>query len=457
MKAGKMTKLIAGCCCFGMLTMYGEKDLAQESGLSDYIEETEEREIESLEENEKTEDLEEITVESAAEEEKIQILDQTDSGKKEAGSETNVEKETESETVTDTEKETGSETVTDAEKETESEAVTDAESGTESEAPADVGSEAESEASSDAETEPDSEVLAVTYEIEDQRLESGKTFDDIVVPECAIAEDGSKVTGEVQWKVPGYGITVDSDMEISGKDGECVTWEWAFIPEEQNEYEMAEGAVELTLYAAKKPAERPVPDKKVSDSKDLGESSSSGSSTDSINVIRVPSVKDAAKWMGSAMTGVGELGSGKAKGDIRQVDEKLTISHGTVIREENGARAGAAKTDTISENNPDRKADTADEKISDTDKISNTDKPGRTIIPGRFVAGRRKVAETVSVKDVFARADHADTGSMVQMTGFSGGESTQTGIDRTGIFQNLWQMLGRGLFYMLFSGFGFLK
>ena len=41
MKAGKMTKLVAGCCCFGMLAMYGEKDLAQESGLSDYIEETE--------------------------------------------------------------------------------------------------------------------------------------------------------------------------------------------------------------------------------------------------------------------------------------------------------------------------------------------------------------------------------------------------------------------------------
>ena len=522
MKAGKMTKLAVCCCCFGMLAMYGEKESAQEIGQPDYMEESENWETEILEENEETEDLEEITVEDAAEEEGAQILDLT--------------VETDSGAVTDAEDEAESELITEMESEPEMELVTDTESEPESELVTDTESEPETEPATEDERQANSEVLAVIYEIKNQSLESGKTFEDIVVPEYAIAEDGSEVEGEVQWKIPGCGIVVDSDMEISGEDGENLMWEWTFVPDETEEYETAEGMVELTLYTAKELAGITLPDTEQENEKEMpaikeagntkeegdGKKTASGSITGSANEIRLPSVKDAAKWMGSAMTGIDKIDP-EEDDEVRQAEEKLTISHGTIKRDKNASKeetalpedkkeaerqekektnresvsgteadgkagnAGEAsagskkdtvrktdivdKADTISKKNteairknkllmdkvnPERKSNTAKVpvKLHDTRKESNK---GKTVISGRNVTDRTGMIKEGSAPAVSATADRADNGIMIQKTGFSGAESTQPGISRSGIFRNLWQIFGKGLLCMLFSGFGFLK
>ena len=61
----------------------------------------------------------------------------------------------------------------------------------------------------DTEADSSKVMISVEYTIEDQKLESGKTFEDIIVPEYAIAEDGNEVTGNVEWLDPDSKMVLD--------------------------------------------------------------------------------------------------------------------------------------------------------------------------------------------------------------------------------------------------------
>lgn len=288
MRAGKKTKLMLGCC-IGLLVLSREKDFAMESEITEYLEETELTDPESVTEENETEILEEMILgETDAEEINIQVMDPLE----------------------------------------ETERQTEVESQTE------ATYEAEDSAEQTEKKEEKSETLAITYRIEDQKLESGKTFEDIVIPECAIAEDGSEVVGEVQWKDPVSGIVLEPDMEICGADGENLTWEWTFIPDEQGEYEQAAGDVEVTLYASKSSSKSLFSDMIFGNGKGTEKNSSSGSSNGAASIIKLPSGGASGKWIGSTVTGVGKIGSGNVTDGAKQVEEKLTISHGVVKREE---------------------------------------------------------------------------------------------------------------------------
>lgn len=202
--------------------------------------------------------------------------------------------------------------------------------------------------------ESEDHMLALEYTIEDQKLESGKTFDDIVTPEYAVAEDGSEVTGEVEWLDPDSGMVLDSQMELSGADGENVEWEWAFIPEEDG-YETAKGTVELTMYAAGHGSKNSIMDlipgkENASRNDDKKQNtSSSGSSIGASNVKEVASILDTDDWMGSAMTGIGVLGNNKESGDYTTDNGKFTITHGVVKRDTEEAQTEEQQTENREE------------------------------------------------------------------------------------------------------------
>lgn len=194
----------------------------------------------------------------------------------------------------------------------------------------------------------EAEKLSLEYEIKDQRLESGKTLKDVTVPEYAIAEDGKEVTGTVEWIDPDSGIVLEpefaSEIAVTGAEGDKIAWDWAFVPEEEA-YQTVEGHVELTLYTERHDETdslldliaKTETDKKPSSEKEKpseGPSSASGSSVGASSVIQIPSVSDAAKWMGEAMTGLGVLGNKNGLSSGEASDGKASVSHGTVLRDE---------------------------------------------------------------------------------------------------------------------------
>lgn len=331
MNAGKKKMWMTGCCV-GFLLLSQEAGYAVENETTEYLEETElcsENEVCE----EKAEDLTEVVAEEIAEEAEVQVLDLTE--------ETQVPAETE----------------------------TPAEDPAEIADPSDCT--ADTSQTEGIQTEP--QMQSISYDIADQRLESGKTFEDIVVPECAVAEDGSEVDGEVQWKIPGSEILLDADMELCGADGESQVWEWTFLPEEQEEYEPAEGSVKLTLYAAKESPKSIFSGMFSESRKEPGKASSSGSSTGSTNVKKLPPSGDSSRWMGSVMTGVGKIGSNHDKDAARQVEEKLTIAHGTVRRKETEKTKETA--DTGGQTTPDLKEEAMQtEPKNDAKETDNAEK-----------------------------------------------------------------------------------
>ena len=185
----------------------------------------------------------------------------------------------------------------------------------------------------DTEADSSKVMISVEYTIEDQKLESGKTFEDIIVPEYAIAEDGNEVTGNVEWLDPDSKMILDPQMELSGIDGESMVWEWNFVPEEDG-YESVEGTVELTICTAGHGVTNSIMDRITESGSENKNTSSFGSSTGATNIKEFTSILDTLQWMGSAMTGVGSIGNSNDKGDYRTDSGNLTIVHGVVQHEE---------------------------------------------------------------------------------------------------------------------------
>lgn len=122
---------------------------------------------------------------------------------------------------------------------------------TENETENETETESETEMTSEEQTEAgETENLRkLEYQVEDQELETGKCFGEIKVPEYATAEDGSKVTGKIEWRKPGKDRVFDADMALTGMDGAKRTWEWTFVPDEEG-YEKVTGTVEITMREA---------------------------------------------------------------------------------------------------------------------------------------------------------------------------------------------------------------
>lgn len=393
MKAGKMTKLM-GMCCAGVLAGVCIGANAQESELPDL----------NIEEVTEVADLEDVEMEFI-EEEREQVLDlspETEAvtmltaarsamqGSVTAGSEEAAKEETEKETGKEADKEAGNST----EEETTTETKAEEESTTE-----DTTQE-------------------LSYEIQDQKLESGKTFEDIVVPEYAVAEDGSEVTGVVCWKEPESGSSMNPATAITGDDGESVTWEWIFVPEEKSEnYELPEGEVELTLYAAKQPPKNTV----------------SGSSSGNDTITKIPSIKDALKWMGSGLTGIGSLGNSDDTGLIRPTgDASVTVSHG-VIKE------------------PEAPQDQKAEYIAGTDLKKAYESPaGTETYAGKKLSGYSKSDRTGKVNIV-------QTAQKQLMKDMKGTDAGSHGIKESRTLPDIFAMLRHGLLSLLFSQLWFWR
>lgn len=200
----------------------------------------------------------------------------------------------------------------------------------------------ESETESETESEENKILRKLEYQVEDQELETGKCFGEIVVPEFATAEDGSRVTGKVEWRRPGKDRVFENDMALTGLDGDKRTWEWTFVPDEEG-YETVTGTVEITMREAVSEEEEGEMAKiadlwseKVTDETSKG-SSASGSSAGASNIIEASDIAEAAKWMGSHMTGAGLIGDEKESSAREAGKENFTVAHGTVKREETEA------------------------------------------------------------------------------------------------------------------------
>lgn len=264
-----------------------------------------------------------------------------------------------------------------------------------------------SEKSAEKTTEPESEsgteeqMIPVEYTIEDQRLESGKTFDDIVVPEYAIAADGSEVTGEVEWLDPDSGMALDSEMELSGAEGESMVWEWTFVPDEAG-YENAQGEVELTMYAAKHGVKNSIMDQ-VTDVRTESESgdkkqnsSASGSSIGASTIKEAESIRDVGKWMGSALTGLGVLGNSKDRGEYTTDRGNLTITHGTVKRETDQEKSAKQEMPQTEAGSKDAEKDTETEEEATFGNADNN--PNVVQFPERKKASHKEIDAEAAVK-----------------------------------------------------------
>lgn len=216
---------------------------------------------------------------------------------------------------------------------------------TEAEIETEEETESETEAGSEEQTEAgETENLRkLEYQVGDQELETGKCFGEITVPEYAIAEDGSKVTGKVEWRRPGKARVFEDDMALTGLDGDKRTWEWTFVPDEEG-YETVTGTVEITMREAVQAEDggemAKIADlwsEKVTDETSKG-SSASGSSAGASNIIEASDIAEAVKWMGSHMTGAGLIGDEKENSAREAGKENFTVAHGTVKREETEAQ-----------------------------------------------------------------------------------------------------------------------
>lgn len=292
MKAEKLMKLLAVCsCCVLLGGCAGVNARVQET--ETILEETE------LPVSEETQADEEVSVETIAEEvlEEAQVLDQSAEDK--VVTQALVEEEREAEPETDTEIETESEQET--------------------------------------ENVREENQQRLEYNVEDQELEIGKCFGDIAVPEYALTEDGSKVSGKVEWRKPGKNRVFDQDMALTGMEGEKRTWEWTFVPDDTG-YETVTGTAELTMREPQAEEEGTLAGlvnlwtDKVTD-ETSGSSSASGSSIGASNIIEVSDLREIGKWMGSMITGAGILG--EETGGVKTAGkENFAVAHGTVKREE---------------------------------------------------------------------------------------------------------------------------
>lgn len=248
--------------------------------------------------------------------------------------------------------------------------------------------EAEGEAELETETEFEQEpgnvreenLQELEYKVEDQELEIGKCFGDIVVPEYALTEDGSKVSGKVEWRKPGKSRVFDQDMALTGVEDEKRTWEWTFVPDEAG-YETVTGTTELTM---REPQEEETgtlaglvnlwTDKVTDETSEA--SSASGSSIGASNIIEVSDLREIGKWMGSMITGAGILG--EETGGIRTVGkENFAVAHGTVKREE-----------------------------AEIQKNPETEKENDTVDTGKDVSGKEK--EPIKTRTKVAGTDHKE-------------------------------------------------
>lgn len=438
MNAGKKKMWMTGCCV-GFLLLSQEAGYAVDNETTKYLEETELcSETEVCEE--KAEDLTEVVAEDIAEEAEVQVLDLSEETEASAETEVSAETADPSDRISDS-------------------------------------SQTEEKETEGSQTEP--QMQSISYDIADQSLESGKTFEDIVVPECAVAEDGSEVDGEVQWKIPGSEILLDADMELCGADGESQVWEWTFLPEEQEEYEPVEGCVELTLYAAKEPSKSIFSGMFSEGRKEPGKASSSGSSTGSTNVKKLPPSGDSSRWMGSAMTGVGKIGSNHDKDAARQVEEKLTIAHGTVQRKETektketsdaggqmtpaGEREEAQtepKTDT-------KETDGAENGAPDTEQraeiVRKTGSDAESVRKAAIEPDSQKEDGESGEKET-QRTGESDSDQKEDITGtvdsVSGEAEEENRSDQSECAEQIWKMTQKvlkAIFSLLFSTFRFLK
>lgn len=336
MKAEKLIKLLAVCsCCVLLGGCAGVNARVQET--ETILEETE------LPVSEETQADEEVSVETAAEEmpEEVQILDQS----------------TEAKVVTQT-------LVEEAEREAEPETDT----------------EIETEFEQEPENAQEENRQGLEYKVENQELEIGKCFGDIAVPEYALTEDGSKVSGKVEWRKPGKSRAFDQDMALTGVEGEKRTWEWTFVPDEAG-YETVSGTTELTMREPQEEEEGTLAGlvnlwtDKVTD-ETSGASSASGSSIGASNIIEVSDLQEIGKWMGSMITGAGILG--EETGGIRTVGkENFAVAHGTVKREE-----------------------------AEIQKNPETEKENDTVDTGKAVSGREK--EPIKARAKAVGTDHKE-------------------------------------------------
>lgn len=299
MKSEKLMKLLGICSCCVLLGGC--------AGVNARVQETE-TVVEETEQNETENDVEEMTAEAVTEvsAETEQILDQ-------------------SQEIKETEEENSQEE--------------------------DIAQTSDKETEKESESESEEEKrLLLEYQIEDQELEIGKCFGDITMPEYAEAEDGSQVTGKVEWRRPGGGHAFDPDMALTGEDGEKRTWEWTFVPDE-GRYESVSGTVEITMKSALPLAVGDEEDemtklkelwKKKGTEENAGGSSSSGSSIGASNVIKVSDIKEVANWMGSLMTGTGVLGDQKGSTAKAAGKEDVNLVYGTTANEAEYAEPSGA-------------------------------------------------------------------------------------------------------------------
>ena len=204
-------------------------------------------------------------------------------------------------------------------------------------------SEAKSEFESEAEETERAEILQLEYKVEDQNLEIGKCFADIVVPNYAMTEKGDKVTGQVEWRVPGDSRVFDKEIALGGVEGEKKIWEWTFVPDD-TVYESLSGTVEITMQKDREEESGSLADlanlwKDHGADKTSHTASASGSSIGASNTIKVSDLQDIGKWMGSLLTGAEILGD-KKDGSVKEIGKgTFTVVHGTVKREESKNQA----------------------------------------------------------------------------------------------------------------------
>lgn len=314
MKAKKLMKLLG--ICVGCVLLSGCTGVsARVQNTETVLEETELPGSEETEVSEMEPDVEEVSVEVATGNgmEEEQVLDQS------AEIRTANAEVPDPPGISETEHLEKTEAETEDEEETESETEMDSEERTEA-----------------GETE---NLWKLEYRVEDQELETGKCFGEIAVPEYAAAEDGSKVTGKVEWRRPGKDHVFEEDMALTGMDGDKRTWEWTFVPDEEG-YEKVTGTVEITMReatAAEEEGDMPgmadLWSEKVTDETSKA-SSASGSSAGASNIIEVSDIAEAAKWMGSHLTGAGAIGGEQGSAAREAGKENFTVAHGTVKREE---------------------------------------------------------------------------------------------------------------------------
>ena len=308
MKAKRLIKLLGICsCCVLLNGCIGVK--AQVQNTETVLEETELPGSEGVEDTEMESDVEASSVEVAsgtgAEEE--QVLDQSAEIKMANVNPAAEERVLATEVAEETEIDTQAETEADSENQTE-------------------GEEAEN-------------LRKLTYQVEDQKLEIGKCFGAIVVPEYATDEDGSQVRGKVEWRKPGKDRVLDEDMELTGVAGDKRIWEWTFVPEEAG-YEKVTGTAEITMQEMTAEEGGSMMEmaglwpEKITDETSKA-SSSSGSSAGASNIIEASDMTEALKWMGAHMTGTNRLGGRKENTARDAGKENFTVAHGTVVHEEN--------------------------------------------------------------------------------------------------------------------------